>query len=215
MRTHWRLLIVASLLSIAPALILAQNKILIRPDLKDPDSLSLWTLDGTGSWQIADGKLVLSKAGVPSGPIRRPSALAVLKSNSLCSVRVDVELRSNVDTSVIHRDLDIAFDYQSPQRFYYIHLAGTTDKVHNGIFIVNNTDRRRIDSGKADPQLKDKQWHHVSVTRNDHDGTISVFVDAVPVLAATDTTFSCGRVGFGSFDDIGVFRNILIAGCSQ
>ncbi|HTR80967.1 MAG TPA: hypothetical protein VMM58_04995 [Bacteroidota bacterium] len=189
-----------------------QNGIVIKPNLSSSDKLSEWTLDGSGSWQIEDGQLVLTKAGSPSGPIRRPSALAILNSDSLSSVMVQADIQSDVDTSNLHRDLDIVVGYQSPQRFYYVHLAATTDSVHNGIFIVDNANRRRIDSGSGIPRLTGKAWHYVSVIRDGDNGIITVYLDSFksPVLQAIDTTLRFGRVGFGSFDDTGHFRNIII-----
>ena len=43
-------------------------------------------------------------------------------------------------------------------------------------------------------------------------GTIKVFwnEDDAPVLTATDTTIGWGRVGFGSFDDSGLVRNVVL-----
>ena len=91
--------------------------------------------------------LVLTKAGTPGGPIRRPSALAVLQSEPLARATVHVDMRSTAPEEVKNRDLEIIFGYESPSRFYYVHLAGITDPNHNGIFLVDNKDRRRIDDG--------------------------------------------------------------------
>src|SRR5258708_20207488 len=65
-----------------------------HPDLSAPDALSLFTLDGSGTWEIKDQMLVLAKAGTPGGPIRRPSALAVLQSEPLVPVTVQVDIPS-------------------------------------------------------------------------------------------------------------------------
>jgi hypothetical protein len=195
----------------------AQTKIILKPNLKTSKDIAKWTLDGSGKWKISEGELILYKAGVPSGPIRRPSALAILKSRPFTDVIVDAEIKSEVDTSIIHRDLEIVIGYQSPSRFYYVHLAGTTDKVHNGIFIVDNADRRRLDSGKGKPQLKDKSWHHVKVVRNVKTGEIEVYTNNSykPVLEAIDKTLLFGKVGVGSFDDTGFFKDILIKGTTK
>jgi hypothetical protein len=196
---------------------IAQTEITIKPNLNNSENINQWTLDGSGKWKISDGALILYKAGVPSGTIRRPSALAILKSKPFTNVIVEAEIKSEVDTSIIHRDLEIIVDYQSATKFYYVHLAGTTDKVHNGIFIVNNADRRRIDSGKGKPQLKDKAWHHVKVIRNVQTGEIKVYTNGSdnPVLEAVDKTLLYGKVGVGSFDDTGFFKNILVKGTTN
>lgn len=118
---------------------------------------------------------------------------------------------------MIRRDLDVIVAYESPTRFYYVHLSATSDSVHNGIFLVDNADRVRIDGGKGKPELKDSTWHHVRVERDGSTGQIKVFMNRsrTPVLEAMDTTICCGRAGFGSFDDTGEFRHIVIKGDKQ
>jgi hypothetical protein len=192
----------------------AQESFSMRPDLNAPDALTKFTLDGSGTWEIADGKLILTKAGTPGGPIRRPAALAVLQSPALVSATVQVEMRSTAPLEVKNRDLEIIFDYVSPTRFYYVHLAGITDAVHNGVFLVDGKDRRRIDDGKAAPQLTDREWHRVRLERDGETGRIEVFVDGAdqPSLKASDTSIRAGRVGLGSFDDTGEFRRFGVAG---
>ena len=160
---------------------------------------------------------MLFKAGVPAGPIRRPAALAILKTKPFRRVTVEADIRSTAPLDTVRRDLDIIVGYESPSRFYYIHLAGISDNVHNGIFLVNNANRVRIDGGKGKPQLVDSTWHLVRVERDGSTGRIEVFMDRskTPVLEARDTTICCGRVGFGSFDDTGEFRRILIKGIEK
>jgi hypothetical protein len=188
-----------------------------RPDLGAPDALTLFTLDGSGTWEVKDRMLILAKAGTPGGPIRRPSALAVLQSEPLVRATVQVEMRSTAPEEVKNRDLEVIFGYESPRRFYYVHLAGITDANHNGIFLVDNKDRRRIDDGTAAPQLKDREWHRVRLERDGASGRIEVFVDGSeqPALQATNTALRAGRVGLGSFDDTGEFRRFGVAGFAK
>jgi hypothetical protein len=192
----------------------SQQEVVLRPDLTKPENIEKWTMDGSGSWRMSGGMLVLHKAGVPAGPIRRPAALAILRTTCFRSVRVEADIRSTAPLPVVRRDLDVVFGYESPARFYYVHLSGISDSVHNGIFLVNNAPRVRIDSGKGKPQLTDSLWHHVRVERDGRSGRVSVFVDTskVPVLEAVDSTITCGEVGFGSFDDTGEFRRIIVTG---
>jgi hypothetical protein len=185
-----------------------------RPDLAAPDALTRFTLDGSGTWEVKDKMLILTKAGTPGGPIRRPSALAILQSDPLVRATVQVEMRSTAPEEVKNRDLEVIVGYESPRRFYYVHLAGITDPNHNGIFLVNDKDRRRIDDGTAPPQLKDREWHRVRVERDGATGRIEVFVDGAeqPALRATDLSLPAGRVGLGSFDDTGEFRRFSVSG---
>jgi hypothetical protein len=193
---------------------MAQQSISIEPDFSDSTKVFQWEFNGSGLWKISDGKLIIYKAGIAAGPIRKPSALAILKSKPFKTVTLESEIKSNAPDSTIRKDIDIVVGYQSPTRFYYIHLSGISDDVHNGIFLVDNSDRRRIDSGRSQPQLKDRKWHFVKVKRDGKSGKIEVYVDRSikPALEAKDTTISYGLVGVGSFDDTGEFRNILIIG---
>jgi len=192
----------------------AQRRVSLRPQLTGPKALANWSLDGSGTWIVVDDKLVLEKAGKPAGPIRRPAALAILKTDPLQRVTLKAEVRSTAPQDVIRRDVNLVFGYESPSRFYYVHLSGVTDAVHHGIFLVADADRRRIDDGKGQPQLKDQNWHRVRLERDGATGRIEIYVDGskAPVLVASDTTIRVGQVGLGSFDDTGEFRKIEIAG---
>lgn len=195
----------------------SQQKVVLRPELTKSENIEKWIIDGSGLWHTSGGRLVLHKAGVPSGPIRRPAALAILRTECFRRVTVEADIRLTAPLDVVRRDLDFVLGYESPTRFYYVHLSGISDSVHNGIFLVNNSSRVRIDSGKGKPQLMDSVWHHVRVERDGRSGRISVFVDTskAPVLEAIDTTIPCGEVGFGSFDDTGEFRRIVITGIRE
>jgi hypothetical protein len=171
-----------------------------------------WEFDGNGTWTTRGDVLVLEKAGVPGGPIRRPGALAIRRGQPVADVEFQVEVRSTAPADLAVRDVLLIVGYQSPSRFYYIHLAAKTDAVHNGIFLVNDADRRRIDDGKGVARLTDQAWHRVRVVRRGTTGAIEVFFDddAQPLLKASDRTLSQGRVGVGSFDETAEFRRLEI-----
>jgi hypothetical protein len=65
--------------------------------------------------------------------------------------------------------------------------------------------------------LKDQNWHHVRVERDGATGKTEVYFDdsATPMYSVVDTTIRSGRVGFGSLNDYGEFRNIVITGTSK
>lgn len=189
----------------------------IRPDLSRSQSIEQWDLDGSGSWHIETGRLIISKAGVPSGPIRRPAALAILKTKPLRRASIEAEILSTAAPDVARRDLDFVVGYESPARFYYIHLSATSDDFHNGIFLVNNADRKRIDTVTGKPLITDFTWRKVRVERDGRNGSIAVFIDGshTPALRAKDRTIVRGRVGLGSFDDTGEFKKIVVEGSSR
>lgn len=186
----------------------------VRPRISEARGVADFDLDGNGAWTVKGGTLVLEKAGVPSGKIRRPAALAILKSDPLTDVTFRAELRSTAPADLAVRDVQLIVGYQSPTQFYYVHISAKTDAVHNGIFLVDNADRRRLDAPGSRAPLTDQAWHRVRLERDVAAGTIAVFFDddKTPFLSTTDRTLTWGRVGVGSFDETGEFRNLEVIG---
>jgi len=48
----------------------------------------------------------------------------------------------------------------------------------------------------------------LKIYRNIETGEIKAYIDNldIPILTAVDTTFKCGKIGLGSFDDTGAFK---------
>lgn len=172
-------------------------------------------------WQFPGSEVILAEPGTaPPGP-RRPFEYAVLTEGpAFESVQIDAEVRLDTPVEVTNRDVIIVFGYRSPTEFYYAHLStDNTIYPHNGIFVVNNADRLRLDdqwngSVGASPAITDAEYHQVRVRHCVRSGQIAVYVDggSVPLMTATDRTFRAGRVGFGSFDNIGRMRGLAIRG---
>ncbi len=199
--------------------IVAAERVDLRPTLR-PGSLDTeWTLDGSGAWAVRDGVLALVTAGRPGGPLRRPSAVAVVNGPDLTDATLEVELRSTaaLPPTTPRRDALLIVGYQSPSRFYYVHISAVRDDVHNGIFVVNDADRRRIDSRSEVAPLVDQAWHRARVERTTADGRIEVFVDDrdEPIMVASDSTLTWGRAGVGSFDDTAEFRRVHVHGAAR
>lgn len=172
-------------------------------------------------WAFDRGQVVLEQAGTAPGGPRRPFEYAVVsKGPELDSVSLAAEVRLDEPVEVTNRDVVLIWNYQSPTRFYYAHLStDNTIYPHNGIFVVDDADRRRIDDQwtgtvGAPPAVTDAEWHDVRVDYDAASGAIAVFVDGAtePLMTATDTAFAGGRVGFGSFDNIGRARHVVATG---
>ena len=184
------------------------------PQHWDPLTDSLWDYQGN--------QLVLHTKGTnPNDGVRRPFEYAIVtKGPELEDVSITAEVRLDEPVTVSNRDVVIIWNYQGPKRFYYAHLSqDNTIYPHNGIFVVDNADRRRIDhqwtgSVGAPPAVTDAEWHDVRVEHDAATGAIAVHVDGAdePLMTATDTTFSGGRVGFGSFDNYGRTRHFRATG---
>jgi hypothetical protein len=172
-------------------------------------------------WAFEGDQVVLTEAGTNPGGPRRPFEYAIVtKGPELTSVSISAEVRIDEPVPVNNRDVIIVWNYQSPTRFYYAHLSqDNTIYPHNGIFVVDDADRRRIDdqwngSVGAPPAIDDTDWHDVRVDYDATTGEIAVHVDgaADPLMTATDTTYAGGRVGFGSFDNYGRTRHYSVVG---
>jgi hypothetical protein len=192
----------------------------VTPAISDQRGLADFDLDGNGGWKVADAAIVLEKAGVPAtagvpgGPYRRPGAIAILKMPAMGTLTFSLDVKSTAPVDLDVRDVVLIFGYRSPAEFYYVHIARKTDQNHNGIFIVNHADRRRLDAPGLRAPLVDRNWHRLRLERDAASGSIRVFFDgdAEPFLSLVDKTIPTGRVGFGSFDETGEFRAIEVRG---
>jgi glucose/arabinose dehydrogenase len=172
-------------------------------------------------WQFAPKTAILAQAGQTRPGPRRPFEYAVLTAGPVFgAVEIEGKVRLDTPVEVTNRDVIFVFGYRSDTDFYYVHLSSdNTIYPHNGIFVVNNADRVRIDhqwngSRGAPPAIADSDWHKVRVVHLPSTGEIAVYVDGArdPLMTATDTTFGSGRVGFGSFDNTGRLRDLRLTG---
>ncbi len=200
-------------------------------------SLLLWSLQelpklatedfeaGADRWEFSDPKawkvektdkgnvLSLFERTTPKVPHRSPFAIALLKDVTVGDFVLEADFQSTVKPYP-KQDLCVIFGYQDGAHFYYSHLGKQTDKNNNQLFIVNGANQSMI-SIRTTPGIDwDDEWHHVKVVRKTADGTIEVYWDDMktPVQTATNKTFVAGRVGVGSFDDLGNFDNVVLRG---
>src|SRR5690606_32481060 len=179
-----------------------------------------WAPRTPSKWQFPGDRIVLAEAGTdPGDGIRRPFEYAVLTEGpELGSFALDAEVRLDAPASVNNRDVIVVFGWRSDTQYYYAHLSqDNTIYAHNGIFKVDGKDRERIDDQwdgavGAPPAVTDEEWHDVRVVRCADSGDVAVYVDGLdtPLLTANDTTFGEGRVGFGSFDNTGSLRDLVV-----
>jgi len=173
-------------------------------------------------WAFEGNQVILTERGTNPGGPRRPFEYAIVTQGpELSSISLSAEVRIDEPVQFSNRDVILVWNYQSPTRFYYAHLSqDNTIYPHNGIFVVNDADRLRIDDQwngvnlGAPPAITDTAWHDVRLDYDAETGEIGVFVDGAtePLMTATDTSFSGGRVGFGSFDNFGRARHVSVVG---
>jgi hypothetical protein len=176
-----------------------------------------WEPTDPNAWKVIDvkGTKLYSQFAQSKykPPHRSPFNVALVKDLSVGDFVLDAKVQSTA-RDYPHRDVCLFFGYQDPAHFYYVHLGKKTDDHANQVFIVNQADRKKISTKTSAGTPWDDGWHHVRIIRTVNDGTIEVFFDdlKMPVMTATDKTFTWGRVGVGSFDDTGNWTNIKLRG---
>ena len=143
-------------------------------------------------------------------PHRSPTSIALLDQHEVGSFSLTVRAQQT-GREYGHRDLCFFFNFEGPDRYYYVHLATTPDANAHNIFLVDRADRRNL----LPPQQQGVDWgtnvwRTVRIERSVTSGRIAVYFDDVqaPILEAFDKTLTRGLVGVGSFDDTGKFQDL-------
>ncbi len=182
------------------------------------DTLSVfgrnWTVPVKADWEIKNesGGEVLHMAqsrGPLPGP-RRPIQFALLDMPPARDVTVELDIRP------LQKSCIIVFAYQDPDHFDYAHLSIDTaakQPRHNGVFHVYQGERVRISSPEGPAAFPETgHWYHVVLKFSGESGEVKVSVEGkeIPALHAFDTSLNQGRIGLGSFDETGDFRNVRV-----
>jgi hypothetical protein len=192
--------------------------LVLAPALQAADTLSAfgytWDVYKASDWkaETVDGssilELLVGREPLP-GP-RRPVQFALAQTPDFAHVTIEADARPR------GRSLIIVFAYRDPSHFNYAHFsADTAEKqpVHNGIFHVYGGERVRISSQAGPPAFAEtNHWYHVVLDYNGTTGDVKGSADGIriPALHAVDLSLSSGRIGVGSFDEVGDFRNVRI-----
>jgi len=181
------------------------------------DGSTRWETTDAGSWTLTNqnGRTAwgLNKRKSEYQPkVRSPHNIALVRDLDLTDTVIEFDVKSTRDTGN-HRDCCVFFQYRDPEHFYYVHLGAKPDPHSGQIMIVDGAPRRALTTNK-NPVPWDDQWHHVRLERNTVSGKIAVFFDNMktPLMEAHDKTFTSGRVGIGSFDDMNDFSRVKIYG---
>lgn len=181
--------------------------------------LDSWEFGDATPWKIItldDGAKALSQFDKKSKfkpPHRSPFHMALLKEPVVTDFVLDATMRSTIK-DYGHRDLCLFFGHQDHGHLYYVHLGKKTDDHANQIFIVNGSDRKKISTKTTPGTDWTDNWHKARIIRDTNSGDIKVYFDDMekPVMTANDKTFTWGRVGVGTFDDTGDWKEITLKG---
>ena len=172
-----------------------------------------WTVQQKTDWQVENNELRLRVAGEPvAGQPRRPQKFALLDSKPYRKVTVEAEMRHT------GRSLIIVYGWQDKDHYNYAHVSSddaVKANVHNGMFHVFGGERARISSLDGPPSfVAGQEWTPVKLTFDGDTGRCYVEVNGKrnPSLEAVDMSLRWGRIGLGSFNETGDFRNVRIVG---
>jgi len=179
----------------------------------------IWSVPLAADWKVDNENSVpvlrlLEHRGPLPGP-RRPIQFALADVPEYGRVTLEADVRP------LGASLLIAFAYRDAAHFDYAHLSVDTaakQPVHNGIFHVYGGERVRISSERGPAAFSATgRWHHVTLTHDAIAGTVDVWVDgrALPALHAVDLSLGAGKIGPGSFDETGEFKNMTIGTTAQ
>ena len=180
-----------------------------------------WTVPIGDDWKVTsvDGVEMLELlVPRPSTAPRRPTQFALAQTPDFEKVTIELEVKKEpAEARDRHTSLLIVYAYRDDAHFNYAHLSVDTGEqvaVHNGIFHVYDGDRVRISSTQGPPALTSEEWHKVRLVYDGSNGRVDVEVDgkALPSLRAVDMSLGAGKIGLGSFFDMGEFRNVQISG---
>ncbi len=135
-----------------PAVAQDTGHVNVRDDFS-PGTLSHLDMPFPEDWQIlSEGNLhyLHMLRPRPPGVPRRPLQFARLKGVSVGSFTLNLKIRRE------HGSMIVVFGYVDTLHFYYAHLSkdpGAKVSVHNGVFIVDGGERRRIAGVSAQPAI--------------------------------------------------------------
>lgn len=171
-----------------------------------------WTVQQASDWAVESGTLRLRVAGEPpAGQPRRPQKYALLDSKPYRKVTVEAEMKHN------GRSLIIVYGWQDKDHYNYAHISSdeaAKQNVHNGVFHVFGGERSRISSLDGPASFTTDEWTPVKFVFDGDTGTAYAEVNGKrnPSLDAVDLSLRWGRIGLGSFNETGDFRNVKITG---
>jgi hypothetical protein len=174
-----------------------------------------WELLDPATWRLTEHAgnqaiEITARESMYKPPVRSPGHVALIKDLELGSFEITFRVRSTKDTGN-HRDCCVFFGYQDDQHFYYVHLGAKPDPHSGQIMIVKEAPRLALTKNER-PTPWDDQWQNVRLERNIETGTIKVYFDdlSTPHMEIVDKTFTSGRIGIGSFDDMNEFDDVVV-----
>ena len=193
--------------------------LLLHEDFKDGDAaLQRFTFSDPKAWKITQDTVDGQKKNVlaqfqqskSNPPVRSPFNQGWINDPVVGPFVMEVKLRST-KPDYGHRDMCLFFGGVDDSHFFYVHLGKKPDPNCHNVFLVDGAPRKNIATKVSEGAPWDDGYHTVRVTRDDK-GNIKVFWDGAQIMTANSDKFPAGRLGVGSFDDVGHFARITVWG---
>ena len=176
------------------------------------------TFTDKSAWKIVEddvnGKkqnvLALVQQSDYKPPVRSPVNIAWINDLEVSNFVIEIKCRITKE-KIPHRDLCFEFGGVDASHFLYAHMAQEEDKIHNQIHLVNGKDREPVTVKRSTGTPWDDKYHVVKITR-DESGAANVYFDDRLMMTTDRKDLPAGKLGFGSFDDIGNFAQVTVWG---
>jgi hypothetical protein len=162
-------------------------------------------------WKATPETLELVVKHEPGTP-RRPKQFALLEEGPFTEFTLEVDVKRN------GKSLLLVFAHQDDGHFNYAHISlddPAKQNVHNGVFHVFGGERVRISPLEGGPGLlPSSDWTPVKLVWNGKTGEVVCYANGKTsaALRAVDLSLKHGRMGLGSFNETGSFRNLRVTG---
>ena len=180
----------------------------------DADPGERWEQSDPKAWKSAEqnGNRVYSQFQhiEVKTPVRSPFNRALVKDLVVGDLVLDVRLQSTIK-DYDHRDMCLFFGGVDESHLFYVHLGKVPDPNCHNVFIVDGAPRKNIATKVSEGAPWDDNYHTVKVSR-DAEGNIKVFWEGQQIMTAKNDKFPAGKLGVGTFDDIGNFASITVWG---
>ena len=185
-----------------------------EPDFTDKSLLKKLDITDSKAWRLSNSKgkpaLELIGGSKYNDKVESPRSIALLPDRKFGDFFLEAELLQT-SKEYGHRDLCLFFGFQAPGQYYYVHFAPKTDPRANQIFIVNEKPFTKITrQTTAGSRWINDTWHKVRVQRIGSKMKVWFNDMQKPAMLADDKRFGSGFIGFGSYNDSGMFANVRV-----
>jgi hypothetical protein len=176
---------------------------LINETFPDRASVSDFTTAG-GSWSVTSGQYRLTNAARDcSGPLCNR---AIHNTNVTGNFTLTAQVGA-VSTSGTWDDAVVIFGYKDANNYYFASFNESNDAGTNGIFKVVNGTKTQIADFSATTN-SGTTLRSIKIERVGN--SIKVSRDGQSLGSANDSTYTSGKVGFGTYNNSATFDNLKV-----